>query len=105
MWANGIASAEAIDNSFKMTLGRRYSDTGPIESAELGGLDILHAFAEFLFPTIDKSDASPDALTELVRVGNHGLKSDKGIYYWSQRDGKMLAARLFQRMDKDAGKD
>ena len=37
MWANGIASAEAIDNSFKMSLGRRYSITGPIESAELGG--------------------------------------------------------------------
>ena len=49
MWANGVASAEAIDSSLKMTLGRRYADTGPIESAELGGLDILHMFAEFLF--------------------------------------------------------
>ena len=48
MWANGIASAEAIDNSFKLSLGRRYSITGPIESAELGGLDIMHKFAEFL---------------------------------------------------------
>jgi 3-hydroxybutyryl-CoA dehydrogenase len=38
MWANGIASAQAIDDSFKLTLGRRYSVTGPIESAELGGL-------------------------------------------------------------------
>ena len=32
MWANGIASAEAIDQSFKLSLGRRYSITGPIES-------------------------------------------------------------------------
>ena len=39
MWANGIASAEAIDACFKMSLGRRYAITGPIESAELGGLD------------------------------------------------------------------
>ena len=49
MWANGIASAEAIDASMRLTLGRRYSVTGPIESAELGGLDIIHMFAEFLF--------------------------------------------------------
>lgn len=106
MWANGIASAEAIDNSFKMTLGRRYSDTGPIESAELGGLEILHAFSEFLFPAIDKSDAPPDALTELVRQGHYGLKTGKGIYDWSQRDGQALAARradrLFQHMAEDA---
>jgi 3-hydroxybutyryl-CoA dehydrogenase len=106
MWANGIASAEAIDNSFKMTLGRRYSDTGPIESAELGGLDILHAFSEFLFPAIDKSDAPPEALTELVRQGNHGLKTGKGIYDWSQRDGQALAARradrLFQHLAEDS---
>ncbi|MGY8996017.1 MAG: 3-hydroxyacyl-CoA dehydrogenase family protein [Alphaproteobacteria bacterium] len=108
MWANGIASAEAIDNSFKMTLGRRYSDTGPIESAELGGLEILHAFSEFLFPAIDNSDAPPEALTELVRQGNYGLKTGKGIYDWSQRDGPALVARradrLFQHMAEDAEK-
>jgi 3-hydroxybutyryl-CoA dehydrogenase len=108
MWANGIASAEAIDTSFKMTLGRRYSDTGPIESAELGGLDILHTFAEFLFPAIDRSEAPPEVLTELVRAGNHGLKTGKGIYDWSQRDGKALVARradrLFQHMAEDAEK-
>lgn len=106
MWANGVASAEAIDNSFKMTLGRRYSDTGPIESAELGGLDILHNFSKFLFPAIDNSDAPPEALTELVNQGNFGLKTGKGIYDWSQRDGQALAAkradRLFQHMAEDA---
>ena len=58
MWANGVASAEAIDQSFKMTLGRRYAVTGPIESAELGGLDIIHKFAEFLFPDLETTKAA-----------------------------------------------
>ncbi len=105
MWANGIASAEAIDNSFKMTLGRRYSDTGPIESAELGGLDVLHGFAEFLFPEIEDAKEPPKAVTDLVKAGHHGFKTGRGIYDWSTRDGKALLAkradRLFAHLAED----
>ncbi len=108
MWANGIASAEAIDNCFKMSLGRRYSVTGPIESAELGGLDIMHKFAEFLLPALDTSKAPPAAIAELVKAGHFGLKSGKGVYDWSQRDGKALLAaradRLFRYLSEAAKK-
>ncbi len=106
MWANGIASAEAIDASMRLTLGRRYSDTGPIESAEAGGLDIIHTFAEFLFPSLDNITESPEAVTELVKAGHFGLKTGKGIYDWSERDGQALlkkrADRLFQFIAEDA---
>lgn len=106
MWANGVASAEAIDASFKMSLGRRYSITGPIESAELGGLDIMHAFAEFLLPDLETSRTPPAAVSELVKRGHCGLKSGKGVYDWSTRDGQALlaarAARLFQHIAEDA---
>ena len=106
MWANGIASADAIDASMRLTLGRRYSVTGPIESAELGGLDIIHTFAEFLFPDLDTSTTPPTAVTELVKSGNYGLKTCRGIYDWSERDGQALlkarADRLFQHLAEDA---
>jgi 3-hydroxybutyryl-CoA dehydrogenase len=106
MWANGIASAEAIDASMRLTLGRRYSVTGPIESAELGGLDIIHMFGEFLFPSLDNITEPPEAVTALVREGNFGLKTGKGIYDWSKRDGAALlekrADRLFEHMKEDA---
>lgn len=106
MWANGIASAEAIDASMRLTLGRRYSVTGPIESAELGGLDIIHMFGEFLFPALDNITAPPEAVTALVREGHFGLKTGKGIYDWSKRDGAALLAqradRLFEHMAEDA---
>ena len=108
MWANGIASAEAIDASFRMTLGRRYSITGPIESAELGGLDIMNKFAEFLLPDLDVSKSPPAAIGDLVAHGNYGFKSGKGVYDWARRDGKALLAqradKLFQHMAEDAAK-
>ena len=108
MWANGVASAQAIDDSFKLTLGRRYSVTGPIESAELGGLDILHTFAEFLFPDLDNAKQPPEALSALVRDGHHGLKTGRGVYDWSEKDGQALLKarvdRLFQhKAEDDAG--
>jgi 3-hydroxybutyryl-CoA dehydrogenase len=97
---------EAIDTSMRLTLGRRYSETGPIESAELGGLDIIHMFAEFLFPSLNTDKEPPKAVTELVKHGCFGLKAGKGIYDWSKRDGKALQAkradRLFQHMSEDA---
>lgn len=108
MWANGVASAEAIDDSFKLTLGRRYSVTGPIESAELGGLDVLHTFAEFLFPALDNSSTPPAALSDLVQEGHHGLKTGRGVYDWSGRDGQGLMKarmdRLFQHRSEDLKK-
>ena len=106
MWANGIASAEAIDTSMRLTLGRRYAVTGPIESAELGGLDIIHMFAEFLFPALDNITEPPPAVTELVKNGHYGLKTGKGIYDWSKRDGQALlkqrADKLFQHLVEDS---
>lgn len=106
MWANGVASAEAIDASMRLTLGRRYSVTGPIESAELGGLDIIHMFGEFLFPDLDNITEPPEEVTRLVRDGHFGLKTGKGIYDWSRRDGAALLAqradRLFQHLSEDA---
>jgi hypothetical protein len=71
------------------------------------GLDIMHAFAEFLLPGLDCSKAPPERLTALVKSGNFGLKSGKGIYDWSERDGKPLLAaraqRLFQLVGSRAG--
>ena len=109
MWADGIASAEAIDASMRLTLGRRYAETGPIESAELGGLDIIHMFGEFLFPDLNTDKKPPQAVTELVKQGHFGLKTGKGIYDWSKRDGQALLARradrLFQHLAEDAARD
>ena len=108
MWADGIASAEAIDTSMRLSLGRRYSETGPIESAELGGLDIIHMFAEFLFPSLNTDKEPPRSVTQLVEQGHFGFKTGKGIYDWSERDGKALLARradrLFQHLAENSSR-
>src|SRR6185437_9457354 len=90
LYAAGIASAEAIDAVVRNSIGRRLGVTGPIESADLGGLDTMVAFARFLQPHLDAAPLPPAALDRLVAAGNRGLPSGRGIYDWSSRDGAAL---------------
>jgi 3-hydroxybutyryl-CoA dehydrogenase len=74
LWASGAASAEAIDAVVKNSIGRRLGITGPIESADLGGLDTMFRFAQFLQPTLDTSAQPPEA------VGKQRAGSDPRVH-------------------------
>lgn len=105
LWASGVASAEAIDAVVRNSFGRRLSVTGPIESADVGGLDTFYAFASFMFPELDTSREPPAQIRDLVAAGNRGYPSGKGVYDWSKRDGSTLLAdrteELFRHLQKN----
>jgi 3-hydroxybutyryl-CoA dehydrogenase len=97
LWATGAASAEAIDAVVRNSFGRRLAVTGPIESADVGGLDTFDAFAAFLFPELNVSPTPPGEIHQLTQAGKRGLPSGQGVYDWSKRDG---AALLLERMEE-----
>ncbi len=86
LWASGVATAEAIDTAVKTGFGRRLAVTGPLESADLAGLDTMRAFASFLFPSLDNAASPPSAMA----AAGPGLQGGKGFYDWSERDGEAL---------------
>ncbi|MGY4353399.1 3-hydroxybutyryl-CoA dehydrogenase [Bradyrhizobium sp. GM7.3] len=90
LWAAGVASAEAIDSVVRHSIGRRLAVTGPIESADLAGLDTVYHFARFVLPWLDTSSEPPEQLAVLVRGGHYGIPSGKGVYDWTERDGSAL---------------
>lgn len=108
LWASGAASAEAIDAVVRNSFGRRLAITGPIESADVGGLDTFDAFASFLFPELETSPDVPPAIHNLTALGQRGLASGRGVYDWTQRDADaLLAARveeLFRHLKRDKEK-
>jgi len=80
LWADGVASASAIDAVVRQSIGRRLAVTGPIESADLGGIETMVSFAQFLQPTLDVSDQPPGQVAALASSdvekglgGVHGL--------------------------------
>jgi len=97
LWAQGAASAEAIDAVVRNSFGRRIAITGPIESADVAGLDTMHAFACSLQPDLDISSEPPSRVHDLVKAGHRGLPSGRGIYDWTERDGQAL---LKSRMEE-----
>lgn len=74
LWADGVASASAIDAVVRKSIGRRLAVTGPIESADLGGIETMVSFARFLQPTLDTADQPPERVTALA-----SSKIEKGL--------------------------
>ena len=95
LWASGVASAEAIDTVVRNSFGRRVGITGPIESADAGGLYTMYHFGKSLIPHLDVAPEPAKAVADLVAAGANGIANGKGIYDWSQRDGAaLIAARM-----------
>ena len=95
LWAADIASADAIDAVVRNSFGRRVAVTGPIESADVGGLYTMYHFGKSLIPDLDTSAEPPKAIADLVAGGANGLANGRGVYDWSKRDGEgLIEARM-----------
>jgi 3-hydroxybutyryl-CoA dehydrogenase len=104
LWASGAASAEAIDAVVRHTIGRRLGITGPLESADLGGIETMYQFARSLLPELDRSAEPPAAIAELLRQTPAGT-ARRGVHDWSRRDDQALLrmrnGELFRWVSRD----
>jgi 3-hydroxybutyryl-CoA dehydrogenase len=98
LWARGIASAEAIDAVVRTSFGRRVGITGPIESADVGGLRTMYHFGKSLLPDLDTSPEPSPEIAKLVEQGANGLANGRGVYDWSKRDGNALIAERMREL-------
>ena len=78
----GIASKEDIDAAVTYGFGRRLSATGPLISADMGGLDVFSVIADYLFRDLSNADCSSPALKKLVDDKKFGAKTGEGYYKW-----------------------
>ena len=82
----GIATPEAVDTTVKYSLGRRLSTTGPLESADLGGLDIFYNISGYLLKDLCNDPGVPAMLADAKAKGDLGSKTGKGIYDWTDAE-------------------
>jgi len=93
---SGAATPEAVDLVMKASLGRRYATVGPIETADLGGLDTFLSIASHLMPELAKDEEVLDLIRERVKAGKIGLRSGEGFYSWPEERANQVQARRNQ---------
>ena len=87
LYDSGVATADAIDSIVRYSIGRRYSVTGPIESADVAGLPVMVNFAAYLQPSLSNDKDPPAKLFDLAKV-------DGKVYNRSKAEiDKLIAAR------------
>lgn len=77
---NEVATAEDIDTVMKGSLGFRYAFQGPLEGADLTGLDTANFVSKSLFPSLSDAKEPPGFLNKMIEAGHLGIKSGKGFY-------------------------
>lgn len=81
----GIASKEDIDAAVTYGIGRRLPVTGPLLSADMGGLDVFASISDYLFKDLSNADQSSGKLRDLISQGHFGQKNGKGYYTWNEK--------------------
>lgn len=100
---SGIADIEDVDKAMKYGPGFRYPIIGPLETADLGGLDTFYYISSYLFNDLSDAKAPNDILKELMDKKELGVKSKKGFYDYSNgRDEEVIKRRdkMFFKMLK-----
>jgi 3-hydroxybutyryl-CoA dehydrogenase len=78
---DGVATAEQVDQLFKTCFGHKM---GPLETADLIGLDTILYSIEALYESYSDSKYRPcPLLKKMVDAGMHGRKNGKGFYDYS----------------------
>ena len=79
---SGAATPDVVDRVMKASLGRRWGIVGPLEGADMGGLDTFLDISTHLMPELAKDEDVLDLLREQVDAGRVGVRSGAGFYEW-----------------------
>jgi len=94
----GAASKEDIDAAVTYSIGRRLPLTGPLMTADLGGLDVFSDISNYLFEDLSTEKRSGETLSKLVYEGKLGDKSGEGFYEWDPSTSKTINAQRDQML-------
>lgn len=101
--AEGVCDAETVDTVIKNSFGLRLAVLGPLENADLVGLDLTLAIHEQILPYIDRTPGPSPYLQELVAAERLGMKSGEGFRRWSATEAEAVRRRLTAHLSAAVG--
>ncbi|MBW2031202.1 MAG: NAD(P)-binding domain-containing protein [Deltaproteobacteria bacterium] len=89
----GIADAATVDECVKYGFGMRLPVLGPLENADMVGLDLTLAIHDYILKYLESSPDPSPLLKEKVQRKELGFKTGKGLQEWpSERTDKLRRA-------------
>lgn len=94
MLAEGVCDAATLDACVKNSFGLRLAVLGPLENADLVGLDLTLDIHRIMIPELDRSAGPNPYLEQKVASGNLGFKTGTGFRNWTPGEMSALRERL-----------
>lgn len=101
---NGIADAAAVDTVVKNSFGLRLPVLGPLENADLVGLDLTYQIHDYILKHIESSPSPSPILSEKIEAGDLGFKSGRGLQEWPEDKMRAVRENLMLHLIETAAK-
>jgi 3-hydroxybutyryl-CoA dehydrogenase len=100
MVADGICDARTVDTCVKNSFGLRLPVLGPLENADLVGLDLTLDIHKTIIPELDRSSGPNPFLEAQVDAGKLGFKTGEGFATWTDDEIAAVRKRLADHLVK-----
>jgi 3-hydroxybutyryl-CoA dehydrogenase len=96
MVEHGICGAATVDEAIKNSFAIRLPVLGPIENADMVGLDLTLSIHDYILKHLESSPNPSPLLREKVKKGELGFKTGKGFQTWTAEEISKSRARLLE---------
>ena len=97
---DGVCDAETIDIAVKNSFGMRLPVLGPIENADLVGLDLTQDIHNVVLADLNKDTGPAKILSDKITNGDLGMKTNKGLRRWAPGQAEEVQKNLIQYLLK-----
>ncbi len=96
--AAGICDAETVDLVVKNSFGMRLPVLGPLENADLVGLDLTLAIHNVILRHLEASPEPSPLLQRCTKEQRLGMKTGKGFYKWTPESAQHVRDRMIRHL-------
>jgi 3-hydroxybutyryl-CoA dehydrogenase len=92
----GIADPATVDEVIRNSFGIRLPVLGPLETADMVGLDLTLQIHNYILKHIERSTEPAPILKQKVERGELGFKTGRGFQEWSQESIQQSRSQLLE---------
>lgn len=104
---DGVCDPETVDQAIKSGFGLRLPILGPVETADMVGLDLTLSIHEYILKYLNASPEPSKTLRTAVEKNNLGFKTGSGFQQWTTEEcedsKKQLAVYLMKTLSQQNG--